>query len=285
MHVGWNFLTKSSASPKAFALLKGTILVAATLAVLPAIPVRAIPLEVWGYIVLSGILHTGYILALTTAYETGDISYVYPIARSAPAFVPVAAVVLLGEELSLRGAAGIGIVVAAVLVIQVWGGGSATRRGFWSYARRKDSLWAYATLATVVAFSVVDKAGMVAFGRVAGLAASAKGPVYFLLQNALCYLLFWLYVGASRSLTIRPVWKREWPQALLAAVIAIASYSAILHVMQTEEVSYVTALRQVSVLIAVVVGWRVLNERGGKVRLAASVAMCFGLFLVATAER
>ena len=53
----------------------------------------------WG--ILSGILHGVYILCLSRAYSTADISYVYPIARSAPVFVPVFAWLFLDEHLSI----------------------------------------------------------------------------------------------------------------------------------------------------------------------------------------
>jgi len=88
IHVVWNVLTKSSVSPKAFSLVKGTFLIIISLCALPAFPLRSIPMDVWIYVGLSGVIHGVYIWALSTAYETGDISFVYPVARSAPAFVP-----------------------------------------------------------------------------------------------------------------------------------------------------------------------------------------------------
>ena len=51
----------------------------------------------WG--ILSGIIHGIYILCLSRAYKTQDISYVYPIARSTPVFVPVFAWLFLNEKL------------------------------------------------------------------------------------------------------------------------------------------------------------------------------------------
>ena len=54
----------------------------------------------WG--ILSGIIHGIYILCLSRAYKTQDISYVYPIARSAPVFVPVFAWLFLNEKLQLQ---------------------------------------------------------------------------------------------------------------------------------------------------------------------------------------
>ena len=55
--------------------------------------------ELLFWAILSGVIHGVYILCLSRAYNTQDISYVYPIARSAPVFVPVFAWLLLGEKL------------------------------------------------------------------------------------------------------------------------------------------------------------------------------------------
>ena len=41
------------------------------------------------WIVLSGVLHGLYILSLSRAYSSQDISYVYPIARSGSGVCPV----------------------------------------------------------------------------------------------------------------------------------------------------------------------------------------------------
>lgn len=65
--------------------------------------------------------------------------------------------------------------------------------------------------------------------------------------------------------------------------MTMASYSLILHVLQSTPVSYVVSVRQSSVLLAVFVGWIQLKEPYGKFRLATSILMVIGLYLVVTA--
>ncbi|MBW1980132.1 MAG: EamA family transporter [Deltaproteobacteria bacterium] len=283
IHVGWNFLTKSSESPMAFSLLKGTFLLAFGAVVLLSIPGQMIPQELWIYVLASGVIHGIYILALSIAYETGDISYVYPIARSAPALVPVAAFFILGETITWRGGIGIAIVMTCVLLLQFRNSGDSEGEGLRTSIRKKDTRWAFITLGAVVAYTLVDKAAMVSFSNHPEMPTSVRGPVFFLLQVMLCYLLFWGYWLIKKKLAIREVWKREWPRGLVAAAGTLASYSLILHVMQTEEVSYIVTLRQASVLLAVLVGWFILREPYGKQRLILSGAMVVGFYLVATA--
>ncbi|MBW2200928.1 MAG: EamA family transporter [Deltaproteobacteria bacterium] len=282
IHVGWNFLTKSSDNPKVFSLLKGATLMPLSLVALMIIPVRSVSYEIWAYIFFSGIIHAVYILALSSAYEVGDMSYVYPIARSAPAFVPIAAFLTLGETISIRGSLGIAIVVTGVFFLQVRGQFLSEPRKLMFSLKQKDSIWAFVTLGAVVTYTIIDKAAMVAMSRITEIKNGFHAPVFFILQYTVCYLLFGLYLGFRHELKIRPVLRKEWPLALIAAIGTMISYSLILHVMQTENVSYIVTLRQSSVLLAVLTGWKALKEPYGKYRLLVAFCMLFGFFLVAT---
>ena len=284
IHVGWNFLTKSSASPKAFSLLVGIITITIFIAAIPIIPFNLIPLNAWVYIVCSGAIHMVYFTSLSSAYETGDISFVYPIARSAPAFVPVAAFLILGEKISVRGLLGISIVVLGVFLIQLRGKAKSELKMLWLSIKQKDSIWAFVTLGTVVFYTLVDKAGMVALSQVTEIAHGMHGPIYFLLEKTLCFLLFWIFIWGNTKSTFGYVLKHEWPRAVAAALGIMASYSLILHVMQSEIVSYIVTLRQSSVLIAVLIGRLALKEPYGRLRIIIAIVMLGGFFLVATAK-
>lgn len=285
IHVGWNVLTKSSSNPKIFSLLKGTYTIVATILLLPYLPLKAITVDVWQYIVLSGVAHALYILALASAYETGDISFVYPIARSAPAFVPVAAYLTLGEMISLQGIVGIAGVVFCVLMLHLRGTDETAALGFgWDSFKKKESLWAFVTLAAVVTYTIFDKAGMLEMSRIDTIRSGLRAPIFYIMINLLGYALFWIYLALRRELTFKSFAKNEWFQSLIAALGTLISYSLILHVMQTETVSYIVTLRQCSILIAILAGWIFFKEKYGGYRLVVSVVMLAGLFLVATAE-
>jgi uncharacterized membrane protein len=281
IHVGWNTLLKSSDNPRTFALLKGSLLLLGAGVALPWIPLDAIPSSIWPFILASGIIHTVYIISLSSAYETGDISFVYPIARSSTAFVPIAAYWLLGEQISLGGAAGIVMVVICILALQKRP--SVDGSTFRDLLRRKDLIWALLTLSTVVSYSIVDKAGMVRFADTTGIDPIWRGPVYFALENAICYTLFWLYTIRRGMPEIRSTIRTEGISVAAAAVGTIVSYSLILHVLQTEVVSYVVTLRQSSVLMAVIAGTVFFKEGQALYRITIAVIMLIGFYLVSTA--
>ena len=80
------------------------------------------------------------------------------------------------------------------------------------------------------------------------------------------------------------VLRNEWKSVLFASAGMMISYSLILHVMQTEKVSYIVTLRQSSILMATIVGWLVLKERHGLFRFFGSVIMILGFILVVSAD-
>ena len=240
----------------------------------------AIPGKIWGIILFSGIIHSIYILALSSAYEKGEISYVYPIVRSAPAFVPIVAFLLLGEKISINGGMGITIVVSCIFALLLQGKlhkGTSIYKVFF----RKENAWAFVTLGTVVIYSVVDKAGMSALHQVDALPARIHAVLYFLLETTICYLIYWIYMLKSQKGIKWSVWKHEWLRIVLAAFGTMVSYALILHVMKTEKLSYIVTLRQSSILFAVIIGWFYFREPYFKLRLLISLIMIFGFYLVA----
>jgi len=78
-----------------------------------AIPLlqAGIPVHSWILIVTSAIVHALYALSLAKAYEKGDLSLVYPIARLAPIFVLLWSTLIWREAMSPAGIAGVLIIV------------------------------------------------------------------------------------------------------------------------------------------------------------------------------
>ena len=280
IHVGWNALIKSSANPRTFAFLKGSLLTTGTIALLPFFPLEHISTTIWVCIILSGIIHFVYMLALSSAYETGDISFVYPIARSAPAFVPIAAYIFLDETLSARGITGICLVVICIFFLQFRGEAASRFRRLSQSIKQPDFGWAILTLLSVVAYTIVDKIGMVAFHDITNIKNLYHGPIYFALETTIATTIYGTYLG--RNIAIRSTWSNEWTKVLPAAIGTLVSYTLILHVMQTETVSYIVTLRQSSVLMAVLIGGITFDERLGITRLTVATAMLVGFYLVST---
>src|SRR5438034_807893 len=106
MHATWNTIVKGGEDRLAsgwatMAAGAACGLIVLTVAGLPSI--RAAPV-----IFSSGILHLAYMVTLTRAYDYGDLSLVYPMARGvAPVLATAGALVVFHERLSASACAGI----------------------------------------------------------------------------------------------------------------------------------------------------------------------------------
>ena len=105
LHAGWNYLLKKSDRKIVFIwwfLLMSAIIYLPVFLLLSAR--SPIPPAGWLCIVATGIIHGVYFWCMGGAYQRGDLSLVYPLARgSGPLFVPILAVILLREEIALLG--------------------------------------------------------------------------------------------------------------------------------------------------------------------------------------
>lgn len=117
----------------------------------------------WPYIAISGILHVLYNLFLVKAYEAGDLSPAYSIARgSSPLLVTSDAFLFANEDLTLLHALGTLLVCAGIVVLALQRG-QVTRRGLAT---------AFLTGATIALYTVVDGMGVRQAGGTTAAAAS-----------------------------------------------------------------------------------------------------------------
>ena len=281
-HALWNYYGKASRSPQLFFLWIGVFTMGvAVLAFALQLPIA--PRSVWGYIAASGIIHFFYWVCLSRAYMSGEISYVYPIARSAPGFIPFFAFLFLDERLSVQGLIGIFLIVFSIYLLQQRAGG-LTFKELLRYLRRPASVWAFATLGTVVTYSLIDKAGMAKFYAHSAQQHPWQPVTYFLTESVITMILYGGYILLSSSLQeAADIGRREWKKIIVTGLLCMLSYMLILYVYMTESVSYVVALRQSSVIFAVLLGGYLLKESQTKLRFAAAVVMVIGVLLISTA--
>ena len=279
-HALWNFYSKSSRDTRILFFWCGfyTVVIAFV-----AFGIRhpVIPKPVWVYIIGSALVHLFYRLFLTHAYTVGEISFVYPITRAAPAFLPLFAFLFLNERISVQGMVGILCVMASIVLYQQREA-RIQFKTFFSYLSKPDALWAYATLASVIGYSLIDKQGMTEFYRYSTDAPLWHPITYYLMENSISQVLYGLTCLARfPHQRIAEIGRAEWKRALVVVALSLTSYSLILYVLMTEKVSYVTAVRQCSVIFVVLLGGYALKETYTKRRLIAAVVMVFGIFLIA----
>lgn len=276
LHAGWSASIKQSGDPLCFNLLQLPVLGLLFLLLLPCVSLSEVPARVWWLLPATALAHTAYVYWLCRAFEHGELSLVYPIARSTPALLPFVAVPLLGERLSLQGAAGIAVVVAGVWLVQ--GASRWTLRELAQPAAR----FAFATLCATVAYSLIDKAAMAAFPASGWSAAVPASLFYFVLLSLAYGALFAPLVLWRRGrAAVRAAAGSSLRAATLASLVSLGSYTLILEALATAKVSYVVAMRQTSVLFALALAAWWLRERPSAERVLGAVATVAGVALIA----
>ena len=279
-HALWNFYGKSSKDTRILFFWCGFYTIAIA-CVAFSIKEPSIPRPVWIYIAGSAFVHVLYKLFLTHAYTVGEISFIYPITRAAPAFLPLFAFLFLNERISVQGLMGIVCVMTSILLYQQREA-RIQFKAFFRFLREPDALWAYATLASVIGYSLIDKQGMSEFHRHSTEAPLWRAVTYYLMENSISQVLYGLSCLARfPHQRITEIGRIEWKRALAIVVLSLVSYSLILYVLMTEKVSYVTAVRQCSVIFVVLLGGYALKETYTKRRFIAAVVMVIGIFLIA----
>lgn len=279
LHAVWSASIKSSRNPLGFNLLQlAPPLIAACLLPIWISPAD-IPLEVWGIVAGTGIFHGLYFYWIARAFETGELSVVYPIARSAPAFLPLVAVPLLGETISLRGGLGIAVVVVGMWAVQSEGF-TTTRSAQRGVSRGVG--FALLTLVASIGYSICDKAAMARLAVAPWDAPIPPAAVYYVLLSASGALVFApLALRRVPLAALRDLARTEMRAACFAAAISFISYGLILQALRTAPVSYVVAVRQTSILFAIAIAALRWGERPTRLRLFGAFATMIGVALVA----
>lgn len=273
IHSLWNLLAKKSLDKQVFLWL--TLLVGAVL-FLPLFyhHYSGIPVAGWAFIILSAGLEAVYYLLLGRAYQHGDLSLVYPVARgSAPLFVAFFAFFFLEEAVSPAGFAGIVLIVAGIYTLHLK---ATDREGlsapFRSLKERTSQLALLTGLATA-GYSTVDKAGV---GQV-------NPFLYIYLVFVVSAVLLAPYMVYKSEMVIRE-WRENKKGIAAVAVMNFSAYLLVLFAMTTSKVSYVSSVREISVVFAALLGILVLREPFGGMKILGSLFIFSGIVCIALAR-
>jgi uncharacterized membrane protein len=269
-HALWNFLAKGSRDKDSYMLL---INLSSQVTVLPVFllilrdwgfPVAALP-----FLLVSGAAEVLYFLSLSRAYEEGDLSVVYPIARSSPMFVAILAFALLGERLSAWGVAGILLIVAGVYVLHLRGAGNLL--GPLGSLRGRPTMFALAAALGTTVYSLMDKLGV-----------AAVDPVRyaFWLEIFVSMMLAPVIIGRRGLGGLVGEWRGGWLRISVSGFIMRVGYLLVLYTMTLAPVSYILALRQVSVVLGALLGVGLLRESYGRERLIGSAIIFAGVYVL-----
>ena len=270
LHAGWNALAKRGGDPVVFlwcvGVVASVVYAPVALTVLWQDGLRAVAIP---FVIGTVVLHAFYFFTLGRAYGAGEFSLVYPIARGlGVALVPVAALALFDERLSLLGTVGIVLVAAGIFSLH-W------RRSAWTRAALHGSGtgWALATGGLIAAYSLLDKAGV---ARISPLA------YIWLMELGSCALL------APVALAKQDVMRREWRvnrvTIVAAALMSPTAYLLVLFAFQLSKTGYVVAAREMSIVLSAIIGSVWMKEGALGHRLTGAAVVLAGVVCVALAR-
>jgi drug/metabolite transporter (DMT)-like permease len=269
LHAVWNLLVKRSNDKQVFLWLALTISLLALL--FPFIFFsKPFPAVGWLYIVPSALLEAFYFVLLGNAYSQGDLSLVYPLARgSAPVFVLLFASFFLGERVTWGGAVGIACVTLGIYILHIKGPNLRTLLApFRSFAER-PSLLAILTGLTIASYSVVDKAAM---GHVDPL------TYLYLVFLVTCILLAPVMLRKRQALAIE--WHKQRVSIVAVGTMSAAGFLLVLVALTSTQVSYVTPVREISVVFGALLGGIVLREAFAFAKVLGSVVIFAGVVCI-----
>jgi uncharacterized membrane protein len=209
----------------------------------------------WRYTVLSGITHLPYSMLLVRAYNNGDFSMSYPIARGGGAVgAALLGVLLLNDVLSPMTA--IGIVIATI--------------GFFMLSRGslRQMRFALATALIIGVYTAIDATGV---------RESADPAAYALSIFVTTGMSVSVWTFATRRGQALTALRSQWRHFGLASIGTLGSYCLVLLAMREAPVGYVAVLRESSVLIAAFAGWKLLGEADHRRRISGAAVVLVGL--------
>lgn len=266
LHAGWNLLAKQAGGGAVFFWLFASC---SSLIYAPFVFIWVLLYPphmgglAWLFVAVSACIHLAYFLSLQRGYQVGDLSLVYPLARgTGPLIAALVAIALLGERPSALALAGGALIILCVFIITGGLGG----------LRRRPPLAAigYGLLAGVLigSYSVVDKYAV-------GVLL-VPPLVYDWLGNLGRTLMITPY-ALRRPERIRQNWRDNRRAILGIAVMSPLAYILVLTAMVFTPLSHIAPAREVSILIATMLGARVLSEPLGWTRILAACGMVLGL--------
>jgi len=264
IHAAWNALVRGS-DDKLVGILAMVIghvpLGLVAIAVTPAISTASIP-----YVFSSSVLHSAYAFVLMHAYRHGDLTHVYPIARGvAPALVTIVSVGFLNETIGYWQLMGVVAIVSAVISLGLVGHFSSAVA---ADASHRATLMAVVTGCFIAAYSLND-----------GLAARVAGSpwAYYGWVSVGQLIVFGGWACWHQPTVVKSMFVRHKKLCTLTGGGSFIAYGMVIWAYSQAPLAVVSALRETSIIFALLIGVLFLGERFSPWRVLATMLAFAGV--------
>lgn len=260
LHAAWNLIAKRSADR--VTALSAQFIVGGLIGATVIALTRDLPAVAWWPALVTGLVHVPYLLLLAYAYEHGDFSIAYPVARGSGAVLAaLGGVMLLDDDLS-------GIGVAAIVTVAF---------GMWLLSDGATAVQLATALAvgvTIGVYTVNDSRAVRSYGVTYPFAAFV----------AIGVVMSVYVVATGRTAHLMAAPRGLWRQWALTGAMAVLAYVLVMIAVRRAPVGYVAVLRESSVLLAAFLGTRYLAEGAVRRRSIAAGVILAGLVLLVVAR-
>ena len=268
-HAGWNMLVKSANDKVAYNvhIQIATALFVSIYTIIFYPEALYLHKPTLYYALLSSFFFALYQHFAAVSYKYADVSMVYPLTTSSPLFIIIWAYFLLDEKISLMGVLGIVLILAGCYIMNVTRG-----KG------NKNALYGI-FLALLSAFlysfgALADKMGV----------GTVNTHLYIMLMANFISLYSILFASfshrKSRTLHKKVAEKIQWKLVAVGGIIMAASIVTYRLGLVDMQISYATALRQLSSFFGVFMGIFFLKESYGLQRVIGSIVIISGIVLI-----
>ena len=263
LHATWNALVKGASDKlvSMTAVVLGHVPFALlALLFVPLPDAASIP-----YIVGGAALHVGYQLFLYWAYRQGDLTQVYPIARgTAPLIVAACSVLVFREALTTLQLVAITTIGCGIMSLVLV-------RGSQGLYNPGGAALALITGCFVAGYSMVDGYGARAAGTPVG---------FYAWETILNAGAFALIVATTSPGVLRTTIRSHKKIIAIGGGASFVAYALVVWAFTQAPIAVVTALREISIVFALLIGVFFLRERLSLPKLVSAMLTMLGALML-----
>ena len=226
----------------------------------PVISVQSIP-----YILISAVFLSGYEWCLLSAYRLEDYTKVYPIARgTAPIFIIIISLFLFSLNISKFELIGVLVISFGIIIL-----GLQNIKTFKNYSA---IVYAIGTGLFISCYSITDGFG----GRLS--ASPLNYTAWLMILNAVIFPI--LLIIMNKQEVFKKVFSEEKKTFFIGGTLSYTVYGTIIWAFTQAPVPLVAALRETSIIFALLIGAIFLNEKFNILKISAVLTIFFGVILL-----
>jgi len=263
LHAVWNAMVKKGEDKyiSLTAVVLGHIPIAtAVIFFTPMISFQSIP-----YIFVSAIFLSGYEWCLLSAYRLEDYTKVYPIARgTAPIFIVIFSLLLFNVSILKFELVGILVISFGIIIL-----GFQNIKTFKNYSAMA---YALGTGLFISGYSITDGYG----GRVSN--SPLNYTSWLMILNAIIFLI--LLRMMNKPGVVKKVFNKGKKILFVGGTLSYIVYATIIWAFTKASIPTVAALRETSIIFALLIGTFFLKEKFTLLKTAAVLTIFFGVILL-----